>query len=227
MTAGSTRRRRLAQPQQARSLDTHERLLRAAEDLLSAHEFNAITVEQIAARAHVSVSTFYKHFEAKRELLPLLLDRLHADAGALDFTREPALLAARVTFLVRQVASMATLRRNVLRACMAARFTKELTLSRSQLARSRRQVGSAQAWLLECRDEIRHEDPVVAVRIGFYSALHSLQTALLFEDLPADLPIGTLVSETARLLISYLTGAGETSPISAAWPGATADGHWP
>jgi AcrR family transcriptional regulator len=209
MTARSARRRRLARPKQARSHDTHERLLKATEDLLAAHEFNAITVEQIAALAHVSVSTFYKHFEAKRELLPLLVDRLYADAGSFAFPGEPARLAARVTFLAQHVASTATLRRNVLRACVTARFAKELVMSRSQLAQSRQQLSSAQAWLLECRDEIRHEDPVVATRIGLYSALQSLQTALLFEDLPAELPIGTLVSETARLLTRYLTGAGE------------------
>jgi hypothetical protein len=34
------------------------------------------------------------------------------------------------------------------------------------------------------------------------------QTALLFEDLPEDLTIGTLVSEAKRLLICYLTCTG-------------------
>jgi hypothetical protein len=103
---------------------------------------------------------------------------------------------------------MATLRRNILRACVAARFTNELMLSRSQVDQTREQLRSAQEWLLECREEITHDDPVVAVRVGFYSTLQSLQTALLFENLPEDLPISTLVSETARLLTGYLTCTG-------------------
>jgi hypothetical protein len=80
----------------------------------------------------------------------------------------------------------ATLLRNILRACVAARFTNELMLSRSQVDQTREQLRSAQEWLLECREEITHDDPVVAVRVGFYSTLQSLQTALLFENLPED-----------------------------------------
>jgi AcrR family transcriptional regulator len=216
MTAKFVHRRRLAQPKQARSRNSHERLVKAIEDLLAVHEFNTITVEQIAVRAHLSVGTFYKHFASKRDLLPLLLDRLRAHGGTYDFKghssrRVGVSLAARVSFLVQLVASMATLRRNVLRACVAARFTNELVLSGSQVDQAREQLRSAQEWLLECRGEITHDDPVMAVRVGFYSTLQSLQTALLFENLPEDLPIGTLVSETGRLLTAYLTCAGNVS----------------
>lgn len=73
----------------------------------------------------------------------------------------------------------------------------------------RERLHSAQEWLLECREEITHDDPVAAVRVGFYSTLQSLQSALLFENLPEDLPISTLVSETARLLTGYLTRTWE------------------
>jgi hypothetical protein len=105
-----------------------------------------------------------------------------------------ATLARRIHQEVDGDLRAATLRRNILRACVAARFTNELMLSRSQVDQTREQLRSAQEWLLECREEITHDDPVVAVRVGFYSTLQSLQTALLFENLPEDLPISTLVS---------------------------------
>lgn len=205
MPAKIARRRRLAQPKQARSRDTHERIVKAVEDLLTGQEFGAVTVEQIAAQAHVSVATFYKHFASKRDLLPLLLDRLHTLGDVEDFEKQPLRLAHRIAFLVQMVASVAILRRNILSACVAARFTKELTMSRAQSDQALERARSAQKWLLECRGEITHDDPVMAVRVGFYSTLQSLQTALLFENLPGDLPVQTLILETARLLTSYLT----------------------
>jgi hypothetical protein len=79
-----------------------------------------------------------------------------------------ATLARRIHQEVDGDLRTATLRRNILRACVAARFTNELMLSRSQVDQAREQFRSAQEWLLECREEIRHDDPVVAVRVGFY-----------------------------------------------------------
>jgi AcrR family transcriptional regulator len=207
MAEKTARVRQPVLPKQTRSHETHERILKSAEDLLSVYDFNGVTVEDIAEKACVSVGTFYKHFTSKRDLLPILMERLGTHAGPPDFTDHSSRLAARILFLVRLVAAISTLRRNILRACIAARFTNEMIISRSQLNQSREQLQSARDWLLECRDEIKHENPVLAVRVGTYSALQSLQIALLFEALPEELPIDTLINETARLLTSYLTGA--------------------
>jgi hypothetical protein len=45
----------------------------------------------------------------------------------------------------------------------------------------------------------------MAVRVGVYLTLHSLQTALLFERIPADLSRKQLIAEAERMLLSYLT----------------------
>jgi AcrR family transcriptional regulator len=205
------RTRRLPQPQQARSRGTRERLVRAAEELLSTHDFRSLTVRQIAIRAHASVGTFYKHFPGKRDLLPVLVDWQQSSLGVeeLESTLKSlarAPLAERVAWLVEFVAAMTTRRRNILRACVAARYTTDLELSPNQTARSRAQMRRIHDSLLQCRDEIVHADPKTAVRVGVYLTLQSLQTALLFEQLPADLTPRRLVSEATLMLLSYLTG---------------------
>lgn len=177
-------------------------------------------MRQIAARAHASVGTFYKHFPSKRDLLPVLLDReqsaVDIDEMESTFMKLASLpLAGRVAWLVGFVASTTTRRRNVLRACVAARYATELTLSPIQVARSRDQLHRIHAWLLECKDEIAHVDQKMAVRVGVYLALQSLQTALLFEQLPADLPPRRLIVEAQRMLFNYLTDGrhGAANPV--------------
>jgi len=46
-----------------------ERLLSAAIDLFSARGFHAVGLDQVIARAGVTKTTFYKHFESKDELM--------------------------------------------------------------------------------------------------------------------------------------------------------------
>jgi hypothetical protein len=52
----------------------------------------------------------------------------------------------------------------------------------------------------------------MAVRVGVYLTLQSLQTALLFEQFPADLPPRRVVAEAERMLLNYLTdGRGSSA----------------
>jgi AcrR family transcriptional regulator len=211
MSTPSRRRRRVPQAKQPRSKATRERLVRATEDLLTKQDFASLTVTQIAANAHASVGTFYKHFPSKRDLLPLLVDRQQSASDIEDLEStipqsagEP--LASRVASLVHFVAAMTTRRKHILRACVAARYTAELTPSSIQTERARQQMMRVHEWLLERRDEISHPNPAIAVRAGVYLCLQSLQTALLIEQLPTDIPVSRLVSEAEHMLLGYLTG---------------------
>jgi AcrR family transcriptional regulator len=209
------RARRLREPQQARSRSTRERLIRAAEELLTKHDFPGMTVRRIAKQAHASEGTFYKHFPRKRDLLPVLVDREQSalSVGELDSIFQKlagASLTERIGWIVDFVAATTTRRRNILRACITARYATDLALSSIQIARTRDQLQRVHDWLLQCRAEFAHDDPPRAVRVGVYLTLQSLQTALLFEQLPADLPPSRLILEARRMLLSYLTG-GRTS----------------
>jgi AcrR family transcriptional regulator len=214
-TSPSARSRKPARaPQQARSLQTRERLLAAAEALFAARDYAEVSVDDIVHAAHSSVGAFYKHLPGKREMLPLLLERLDSQGNAQleGLLRDPALsrapLAARVIALLEGVAGAFLARRRLLRAFVAARFTTQLLLRPADVATARARMQAMREWLLERRGEIAHPEPEVAVRVGLYLVLQSLQTALLFEDLPAELPATRVVAEASQLLLAYLRSPG-------------------
>ena len=70
----------------------------------------------------------------------------------------------RLAWLVGFVAATTTRRRNILRACVAARYATDLALSPNQAIRAREQLRRVHDWLLQCRDEIVHGDPQMAAR---------------------------------------------------------------
>jgi AcrR family transcriptional regulator len=190
---------------------THERLLEAAEALLAERDWGEVSVVDIVDRAHSSVGAFYKHFPGKTELLPLLLRRLDTGAAAslaalfADPRWTNSALDERVGVLVDAMAEAYLKRRRLIRAFVAARFTTQLQLGPVEVAAARARMEALRDWLLRSRAEIRHPEPEVAVRAGLYLVLQSLQTALLFEELPAELPPARLVQEARRMLLAYLT----------------------
>jgi AcrR family transcriptional regulator len=198
-------------PRQSRSLRTHQRLLEAAEALLGERDWDQVSVADIVERAHSSTGAFYKHFVGKTALLPLLLQRLDAATAAslstlLDDPRHAdSGLARRVEVLLESMAAAYLQRRRLIRAFVAARFGAQLKLGARETAVARERMQALQAWLLQARPEVTHPEPEIAVRAGLYLVLQSLQTALLFEELPPELPPGRLVKEAQRMLVAYLT----------------------
>src|SRR5581483_11670 len=93
-------------PRQDRSRATLDRLLDAAESLLTEKPFEAATVAEIARRAGASVGAFYGRFASKEALLDCFDERFfeRARAGWDQFAASPAWrdasLADSVTALV-------------------------------------------------------------------------------------------------------------------------------
>ncbi len=70
---------RMRPPRQARSRQTLDRLLAAAELLLAERGWDRIGVAEIVAEAGTSVGAFYARFDDKDALLDLLAERYRAD----------------------------------------------------------------------------------------------------------------------------------------------------
>jgi AcrR family transcriptional regulator len=178
--------------------------------LLEDQEYANITVERIAAAAHSTAANFYKHFAGKRELLAVIVDELQSatetEQGMISLPRSKGFtLAKRVAWLVAAVANATRQRRRVVRACVAARYRADLVLSASQAARLRATMQRMIDWLVECSAEMDRANPRIAVRAGTYLALQGLQNALLFEELPPDLPEDVLIDEAEQMLLRCLT----------------------
>src|SRR5215207_4401937 len=90
-------------PQQARSRETEERILRALSDLLHLRAFDRLSVSEIAARAGVSVGGFYARFASKHDALL----HLSYDGYVAETTREAAHLLAPERWRGRGIAAVA------------------------------------------------------------------------------------------------------------------------
>ncbi len=102
-----------------------ERLVVAAVDLFTEQGYDATTVAQIAARAGVTKSTFFRHFSDKRELLVAgqeTLSTLLAD-GISEAPASASPLAAVAAGLARAASAMGPMNRELgprLKAAVAA-----------------------------------------------------------------------------------------------------------
>ena len=65
-----------ADPKQARSRQTKEKIIQAAIQLFQERGYEKTTSNEIAAAAGVSVGSFYVYFTDKRQLLLIIFDRL-------------------------------------------------------------------------------------------------------------------------------------------------------
>ncbi|MFI6074249.1 TetR/AcrR family transcriptional regulator [Actinoplanes sp. NPDC051343] len=102
-----------------------ERLVLAAVDLFTEQGYDATTVTQIAERAGVTKSTFFRHFPDKRELLVAgqeTMSRLLAE-GIAEAPADASPLAAVAAGLVRASSTMGPMNRELaprLKAAIAA-----------------------------------------------------------------------------------------------------------
>jgi len=199
-------------PQQKRSLHTQERLLDAMKALLEEREADDISVEDIVERAGLSVGAFYKRFFSKADLLPLLYTRLQItgrqalQAELADSKWNGRGLVERIDALLDLVAEAHRQNYRVIRACISAHYNASLDLNPAELEAAREHMmGMMGNWLLACRDEIRHENPALAVRCGLYMCLQTLQTTLLFKPLTLSADRNEIVTEAKRMLVRYLT----------------------
>jgi AcrR family transcriptional regulator len=198
------------QPRQSRSRQTEARMLAATESLLAEREFETLSIDEIVARAHTSVGAFYKRFGSKRELLKALLGQLQTQLNENAPKELPTQLSLseRIAAVIDANARAYVQRRHLVRACVAAHLKAELKLNADERARARAQQRTLEQWFLGRREEIAHPQPEVAVRMGFYLTLQSLQMSLLLGERPADLSVEDITAEAKRMLTCYLMGSG-------------------
>ena len=193
---------------QDRSLRTQERILAAMETLLAEAPDGEITMEQLAERAHVSVGAIYKRFQGKDSLLPLVLERVHAQQsellrGYLARPHWPQVgLAGRIDALLQAFAASQQARARLIRALVVGHW--QSADGAAMEARSAELLGTVHAWLGERMEEIRHPEPKLALSLGLFATLQTLQTAVLFDRIPPTLGLERFVAEMARMYCRYL-----------------------
>ena len=197
---------------QARSQETLERLLDAAEELVSERGFDNATVSEIVRRANSSVGAMYARFNDKDSLLVCLHERFCEQAlattdMALDATRwEGASIAEIFATTTPFVVHTYHMKRGLIRAFIVRCSCDDQFAERaSRLGRAISEKLSA--LLMARRDEIKHPDPELAIDFGLRMNFDTLDQATLYENFQRSkikLSQQQLAEELTRAFLSYL-----------------------
>ncbi len=199
-------------PRQARSQETLDRILDAAEALVAEKGFEDSPVAEIVQRAESSVGAFYARFRDKEGLLHALYERYYDEAVATtDATLAPGrwegaeaseLIEAVIPFLV----SIFRERRGLMRAFVVRNHTHPEFQARQQRL-SHYVIARLSALLLARREQLSHPDPERATRFGFMLVFSALETMILFgemRDSLLSLSDDSLAAELTRTTLAYL-----------------------
>jgi AcrR family transcriptional regulator len=204
-------------PQQARSRESLERLMKAAREILNEKGLDAATVPKVAARAGLSPGSVYRRFPNKDALMRAVILQTLA---ALDASTASALtseLAERLSLqafaeiMVRQ--SLAAQRRNakMLRAMHQFILSHPNVGFKKKAAElNARSIQRVADFLLLKRSEMNHPDPRKAAPFALMLVGFALQEIVVFDALPGvqdpRLPKtdDELVEELARAFLRYL-----------------------
>ena len=200
----------LREPKQARSVETCNRLLDAAEAIMEEKSFDEATIEDIVSRAGLTTGAFYARFRNKEALFRHLEDRMTSEFIAI-FSEVTAGTgtAARGGELLRRIiavwASEYVRRRPVARALVLRSHTdvpihrRLQNLNRLNHARTIRGLTRDNA--------IRHPNRAVAVDFAMLAARSVLREAILFREVWPGRPplsVDALVRELTRMTLAYL-----------------------
>ena len=214
--AASPLRMDLNPAKQARSHRSLDRILKATRELLSEKEFHEVTVSEIVRRSGTSSGAFYLRFRSKEALLPALYE-----AYSRELPQEATVWKDRSTWGERSLGvRVAKMVRFVVRDYRATRlFMRPLALycrqHPSQIGLASRQFSAdkhreACAFLLECRDEIAHPSPELAVDLIAYFVPAIGRDKILFGDAPhassIEVSDAALEEELIRMALAYLRG---------------------
>lgn len=201
---------------QERSQATTERLLEAAEELLTEGGAEGATLRAIADRAGVSLGIVYRRFPDKDAILRAVYSRFFSSiAGKSErslssarFQCESLPEVARV--VVAGIAEGYRRHAPLLRALILYGRSHPSPDFRQRAAEHDQRTFAVLARIFDAhRSEITHPSPGIAVPFAISSAASLLQVRILFHDtaLEPTLPFAVLIDEATRLVVSYLTAA--------------------
>ncbi|MCL4686846.1 TetR/AcrR family transcriptional regulator [Myxococcota bacterium] len=199
-------------PRQARSQDTLDRLLDAAEGLVAERGFEDTTIAELVRRADSSVGAFYARFRDKDSLLYALYERYLEQAMATtDVALDPARwVISPISEIVRKtvpfLVSVYRERRGLIRAfVLRNHIDAEFRARRERL--SHHVSEGLSRLLIARRSEIRHPNPVRAAVFGLTMVVNTIESAVLFGDLRSGaltLSDDELGVELTRAFLAYL-----------------------
>jgi AcrR family transcriptional regulator len=203
-------------PRQSRSQETLDRILDAAESVMTEKSFSEATLAEIVERAGVTVGAFYRRFPDKDALIHHLDERFFAELHQtahdfLDPSRwEGVSLEEIIPEFTRLAVGLFRARRGLMRS-LFLRARIDTVLRDSSRAVNAYIIERLRALLLPRAARIRHPSPEFAITLGFIIMVGALRESVVFGEVwPDEVRIGDehLAGELARVYLSYLGIAG-------------------
>jgi AcrR family transcriptional regulator len=201
-------------PRQRRSRESLERILDAAEELIRERGFEAMTISEVVERSKSSVGSLYARFPNKLGLLrgvhQRYLARVQEEVFAAFNGEHPQTetLEEAVTRIVRVLSSHLLSEPELFRAFILEAVFDAGVRAQGERTNAARRTKVMEV-LLDHRSEIRHPDPVLAVRWFYSFCMAILRERITFGE-AAELSGGfsdeTLITELTRTGMAYLTG---------------------
>ncbi|MCG8592744.1 MAG: TetR/AcrR family transcriptional regulator [Proteobacteria bacterium] len=220
----------VAPPKQARSEQTLQRILAAAEALIEEKGVADLSIPEIVARAGSSVGGFYARFKDKTALLRALEERFFRQLiDLLERVADPdawpgASVQQIVAGLVHELVSLTRTRHNMLTAFLT-RAAQDPEF-RAEALGFRRQVSERVTELVVGRGErFTHPDPALAVDLSVQFAFGlMLQNTIYGETRAAGRTLGDaeLVREISRNVLAY-AGVESASDLASSAPSPRRD----
>jgi len=171
-------------PKQRRSRESYERVLDAARTLLEENGFEGLTVQEIAARAGVSIGAIYERFGNKESLLRAVHARLMESMSDANEATEATVMsvegaAAAIADAVSGIARLMHENRKALRAFMHLGAVDEVISARgseASIALSKEFKRSLRPYAAE----FRHPRPAIALDVAFRIAYSTLARQVMY-----------------------------------------------
>src|SRR5271156_1388510 len=216
---------------QHRSLQTFERLLAAAAELLVELPLDEVSVNDICVRAGFSVVAFYRRFESREGLLQVLHENyteraVHLQAAALSPERWQGIpLGEMIEQVIQEIAKVTRQNSGLLRATAHLAEFDPAFAAREGKIHAEFQACMTRLILLRV-DSVGHPRPRTAAEVCAWQVgaalFYRLQVAPIFKTLSNDMTDREFTAELARASVAYLTDA-YPEPRSHARATATVD----
>ncbi len=208
----------LHQPTQLRSQQTLQRILSSGTALISEQSYDEVTIADIAARAQISVGGFYSRFRNKEALFNKLQAQLAEETqnkilAALSDDWSSTNLYDLLHHMVAGNAELYEKYRGVLTVIhLRTRVSQSDGDNSAHQAYNNNIITQLETLLLLKREQIRHRQPKVAIRMAIACMASMLRDAVVFQDTnlyPQPTNIDTITRQVTQVMYQYLTGASE------------------
>jgi AcrR family transcriptional regulator len=198
-------------PQQRRSQESLERVLQAGFELLHERGFDGFTLQEVSARANVSIGSIYARVPSREALIKAVYERamLWTDEQTEPLEQaghRPGTTREQIEAIVVEMGTQMLAHGDVLRVFMRQAPLEPWIMERAA-EKSQATCAVFTHAILEHRDEIRHEDPELAVDVAWRMIYNSTARRITHgASFESTRPLGDsqLVSELARMVADYL-----------------------